>query len=106
IAGRFARLRLAGSGGMSTVYRAVDARSGRDVALKLLPAGGGDHERFLLECSVLERLKHPGIVAYVDHGQTEQGEPYLAMEWLEGETLTERLERGPLGVPEAVTLGA
>jgi serine/threonine protein kinase len=106
VAGRFVELREAGSGGMGTVYRARDTETDRSVALKILSAATGDHERFSLETSILQRLSHVGIVGYVAHGETSSRVPYLAMEWLEGITLAERLEEGPLTVRDAVLLGA
>ena len=60
------------------------------------PRPGADAARFQREANVLATLRHPGIVRYVAHGRAESGEPYLAMEWLEGEDLAERLARGPL----------
>lgn len=105
VAGRFVELCVAGSGGMGTVYRARDTETDRSVALKILSATTGDHLRFSLESSILQRLTHPGIVGYVAHGETSSEVPYLAMEWLEGITLADRLEQGALPVREAVLLG-
>jgi serine/threonine protein kinase/tetratricopeptide (TPR) repeat protein len=106
IAGRFVIVSHAGSGGMGTVYRALDEQTGGMVALKLLqrrddPEGA---ERFAREARVLSELQHPGIVAYLAHGETETGAPYLAMEWLDGEDLARRLARGPLPIAEALVL--
>jgi serine/threonine protein kinase len=106
VAGRFVELHEAGSGGMGTVYRARDTQTDRSVALKILSAATGDHLRFSLESDILQRLSHVGIVGYVAHGETSSQVPYLAMEWLEGTTLAERLVEGPLTVREAVLLGA
>ncbi|MBI4511586.1 MAG: protein kinase [Deltaproteobacteria bacterium] len=92
IAGRFGIERLAGEGGMGTVYRALDRQSGEPVALKILRSQDvGDVERFGREARVLAELRHPGIVRYIDHGRTPRGDLYLAMEWLEGEGLDDRL---------------
>jgi serine/threonine protein kinase len=91
---------------MATVYRCTDAVSGQDVALKVLnetAATSGD--RFGQEAALLAELSHPAIVRYIDHGTTARGERYLAMEWLEGETLEDRLARGPLGVVDGLRLG-
>lgn len=104
---RFEILRPAGSGGMGTVYRAIDRYSGEPVALKLVhagPAGPDDAERFAREAQLLSELRHPGIVAYVAHGQTPNGQRFLAMEWLEGENLGERLARGMLPVRDCLRL--
>ena len=101
---RFEILELVGSGGMGMVYRARDRSTGQAVALKLLPRGA-DSARFSLEADVLARLHHPGVVGFAGHGVTEEGQHYLAMQWLEGETLAARLKRGPLGVTETRLLG-
>src|SRR6185369_14174082 len=87
-----------------TVYRAADLLTGQDVALKVLH-GKQSSERFNQEASLLADLAHPAIVRYVDHGVTPAGAHYLAMEWLDGETLEDRLARGPLSILETVRLG-
>lgn len=92
---RFRVLREAGRGGMGVVLRCTDETSGGHVALKLLLDLEGA-ERFLRESEILAGLGHPGIVRHVAHGRSETGTPWLAMEWLEGETMGERLRRGPL----------
>ena len=99
---RFTIERLAGSGGMGAVYRALDRVSGAPVALKVMTARGKHEERFAQEARVLADLNHPAIVRYVAHGQTAQGQPYLAMEWLDGEDLSQRLARAPLSVGESL----
>lgn len=106
ISDRFVLEYVAGSGGMGTVYRARDEHRGTFVAIKLLQHAGGDEhlERFQRETQVLADLDHPAIVRHVAHGVTEEGEPFLAMEWLEGEELTTRLLRGPLSLSESLTL--
>ncbi len=112
VAGRFLLEALAGEGGMGAVYRARDEQTGETVALKLTRsrltmgahAGGHELERFARESALLSTLRHPGIVAHLAHGVTEAGEPYLAMQWLDGEDLSKRLARGELGLEEGVTL--
>jgi serine/threonine protein kinase len=107
IANRFKLQAVAGSGGMGTVYRAQDLESGQPVALKLLHAeavGGAELERFGREAKLLSELQHGGIVSYVAHGQAESGQPFLAMEWLEGEDLAQRLRRGILSLVDSLTL--
>ena len=83
-----------GSGGMGEVYRARDPRLGRDVAIKVLPAGVAlDPERlqrFEQEARAAAALNHPNILAVHDIGQHD-GSPYLVSELLEGETLRQRL---------------
>jgi len=108
-AGRFILEREAGVGGMGVVYRAVDRESGEPVALKILrrlePAAVS---RFAREAEALWRLEDPHVVRYLAHGESEEGEPYLAMEWVEGESLLGRLERertAPLAVEDVVRLG-
>lgn len=106
-ANRFEIDRLAGAGGMGTVYRARDRYSAGLVALKLLHnamAVGPEAERFEREAQLLAELHHPGIVGYIAHGQTPEGQRYLAMEWLDGEDLSERLRRGPLSIADSVGL--
>jgi tetratricopeptide (TPR) repeat protein len=103
---RFEIERQVAAGGMATVYRARDRDNGAPVALKVLHGRGAPHaERFGQEAQFLAELTHPAVVRYVAHGSTLSGEHYLAMEWLDGETLEERLERGALGVVETVDLG-
>jgi tetratricopeptide (TPR) repeat protein len=94
----------AGKGGMSTVFRATDLVTGGEVALKVL-FDTASADRFSQEAALLSELSHPGIVRYVDHGVTAAGERYLAMEWLDGETLDDRLGRGRLGILESLRLG-
>ncbi|WP_437964194.1 protein kinase [Sorangium sp. So ce260] len=103
--GRFELAEVAGSGGMGTVYRAVDRASGEIVAVKLLRRVDARAEaRFLREAEALSRLTHPHIVRYATHGVAPTGEAYLAMEWLSGESLAERLSRQELRVRESVAL--
>ncbi|MBI5608440.1 MAG: protein kinase, partial [Deltaproteobacteria bacterium] len=104
---RFELHSIAGRGGMGVVYRASDRATGRHVAVKVLQASDAEAcERFLREALVLATMAHPGIVRHVAHGYTASGEPYLAMEWLTGEDLSERLDRGRLAIDETVHLGA
>src|SRR5512142_2610174 len=96
------------SGGMGDVYRARDLDTGKLVALKLLRADMREDTvaaRFEREAAVLSRLSHPNIVEYVGRGATGTGDPYLAMEWLDGEDLAATLRRGPLDVPSTLMVG-
>ncbi|MFO0569662.1 MAG: serine/threonine-protein kinase [Polyangiaceae bacterium] len=102
VAGRFEVQALAGTGAMGVVWRAIDRGSGTLVALKILRPGA-ESERFLRESRLLAELDHPGIVKYVAHGSSDEG-PFLVMEWLEGESLAERIERAELGVSESVAV--
>src|SRR5271156_5314616 len=89
----------AGAGGMGEVYRARDARLNREVAIKvLLPAFSRDPERlgrFQQEARLIAALNHPNILAIHDFGEYE-GSPYLVTEFLDGETLRERLRVGAM----------
>jgi serine/threonine protein kinase/Tol biopolymer transport system component len=98
-----------GAGGMGEVYRARDTRLDRSVAIKILPAHLADKveagERFEREARTISSLNHPNICQLHDVG-TQGGTRYLVMELLEGETLAERLRRGPLPLPQALRYGA
>jgi Tol biopolymer transport system component len=98
-----------GAGGMGEVYRARDARLGREVAAKVLPsalAADGDRlARFEKEARATGALNHPNILAIHDLG-THEGIPYLVCELLEGQTLRERLSEGPLPARKATELMA
>ena len=97
-----------GAGGMGEVYRAVDSRLGREVALKVLPvnvARDADRlQRFELEARAIAALNHPNILAIFDVGQ-QDGSPFLISELLEGESLRAMLDRGPLPQRKAVEYG-
>jgi eukaryotic-like serine/threonine-protein kinase len=102
---RFEIEQLAGVGGMGEVFRARDRLTGQRVAIKTrLDRTGGKDLRFEREAQAIAELHHPGLVRYVDHGMIESGEQFLAMEWLDGEDLAQRLARERLGVNEAITL--
>ncbi|MCC6555841.1 MAG: protein kinase, partial [Polyangiaceae bacterium] len=105
IGGRFVIEREAASGGMGTVFRAADRLDGSTVALKVLRRHDAfDAGRFDRESRILAELNHPGIVRYVAHGATDDGEQYLAMEWLEGEDLSARLSRRALSPIESLAV--
>ena len=96
-----------GAGGMGEVYHARDLRLGRAVAIKVLTSSrrveSAQLERFHREARALARLSHPYICTLYDVGQ-QDGVAYLIMELLEGETLAERLESGPLPIDRALAL--
>ena len=98
-------LSLVGAGGMGEVYRARDRRLDRLVAIKLLradAAGRADRlARFEQEARAISSLSHPHICTLYDVGD-DGGQPFLVMEYLEGETLDDRLTRGPLPVAEVL----
>lgn len=94
-----------GSGGMGAVYRARHEQTGVVGALKLLHSDlRGARPRFLREATLLRRIVHPRVVRYLDHGETETGQAWLVMAWLEGEDLAQRLRQGPLPLRDALTL--
>ena len=102
-------LSVLGTGGMGEVYRARDSRLNRDVAIKVLPGlSTSDQERlrrFEQEARAAAALNHPNILAVYQMG-TFNGSPYLVSELLEGETLRDRLKRGPLPVRKVIDYGA
>lgn len=104
----YAVLERAGAGGMGVVYRARDCRLDRFVALKLLArTAGGDPaalERHIREARAASSLDHPNIGVVHDVGETADGRLYIVMAWVEGETLEQRLRRGPLSVAEALSV--
>ncbi|MCE9579644.1 MAG: protein kinase, partial [Deltaproteobacteria bacterium] len=87
---------------MGVVYRARDRVSGGSVAVKVISgADARARDRFRRETRVLASLAHPAIVRFVADGETADGQLFLAMEWLDGETLAERLLRGALSLEDA-----
>ena len=95
--GPYEVLSLVGAGGMGEVYKARDTRLDRAVAIKLLPADVVERPdrraRFETEARAISSLSHPHICTLFDVGD-EDGRPFLVMEYLEGETLDDRLTRG------------
>ena len=100
---------LLGAGGMGQVYRARDTRLDRVVAIKILPAGLGNdptrRERFNREARAVSSLSHPHICSLYDAGRDNDVE-FLVMEYLEGETLADRLLRGPLPTKEVLRVAS
>jgi eukaryotic-like serine/threonine-protein kinase len=96
-----------GAGGMGEVYRARDARLGRDVAIKVLPQHLSSNpelkERFEREARAISSLNHPRICTLYDIGH-QDGVDFLVMEFLEGETLADRLRKGPLPMKESLKI--
>lgn len=112
LAGRYRLGDDLGAGGTARVFRAVDERLGRSVAVKLLDsriaasADPSGRERFLKECRTLAGFSHPGAVLVFDAGE-DDGELFLVMELVEGDTLAHRLARaGPLPVAESVRIAS
>jgi eukaryotic-like serine/threonine-protein kinase len=100
--------KLLGSGGMGEVFRARDLRLRRDVAIKVLPSFLSSHKerlrRFEQEAQAAAALNHPNILAVFQMG-TYQGAPYLVSELLEGETLRDQAQRGPVAARKAIDYG-
>src|SRR5437016_6756390 len=98
---------MLGKGGMGEVYRAKDAKLKREVAIKILPAefsrDADRISRFQREAEVLASLNHPNIAAIYDL-QEANGSRYLVLELVEGETLADRIARGPIPVEEALDI--
>ncbi len=98
---------LVGAGGMGEVYRARDTRLKRPVALKLLSRDFAQHEdrlrRFRQEAFATSALNHPNIITIYEIGECEFG-PFIATEFVEGETLRRRLKRAPIEISEVVDL--
>ena len=96
---------LLGSGGMGEVYRARDTRLGRTVAIKVLPArvagDGARRRRFETEARAISQISHPHICALYDVGEAETV-PFLVMEYLDGQTLADRLKQKPLSVADTL----
>src|SRR2546430_120837 len=105
VADRFELELIAGVGGMGEVWRARDRATGGAVALKLLQLeGDAARDRFAREAALLAELTHPAIVRYVAHGSATKGMPFLAMEWLDGENLEQRLSRHALDVADTLAI--
>jgi hypothetical protein len=106
VIGQYRILSLIARGGMGTVYRAHDSRLDRDVALKFLPAYLGGQpdaeEQLLIEARAAAALEHPNVCSIHQIGETDDGRLFIAMACYEGETLKERLLRGPLSLEESV----
>src|SRR5205814_1094636 len=97
-----------GKGGMASVYSATHRVIGKRVAIKVISrlfAGRpGVAERFIQEARAVNHIRHPNIVDIFDIGKLADDRPYLVMEWLEGETLHRRMQRGRIPLDEAISI--
>lgn len=109
LAGRYALGPLLGRGGLADVHRATDRRLGRDVAVKLLRdlhADEADRARFDNEARLLALLAHPGLITVLDVGAADDDRPFLVLELVEGGTLRQAYDAGPLPVARVAEIGA
>ncbi|MFC1559004.1 protein kinase [Gemmatimonadota bacterium] len=106
--GHYKILEKLGAGGMGEVWLAEDTRLGRKAALKFLPVGinPSDEEqaRFLREAQAASALDHSNICTIYEAGETEEGTSFIAMAYCEGETLRDKIARGPLPLEEALDI--
>ena len=107
--GHYKVLEKLGEGGMGEVYLAEDTSLKRKVALKFLPASLADdpiaHKRFLREAESAAGLDHPFICHINEVSSTGDGQNFISMEFVQGQTLKDRLAKGPLPIQDALQLG-
>src|SRR5215471_790686 len=99
---------MIGQGAMGEVYRAEDLKLGRHVAIKLLPPGPADdkaRQRFLREARSASALNHPNIIT-IHAIEESEGRDFIVSEYIDGESLRARLDRGPLDFMQALYLGS
>jgi eukaryotic-like serine/threonine-protein kinase len=103
--GRYRILRQLGSGGMGEVYLAEDPNLRRQVALKILSTTDAKAKRrFVQEAITASKLSHPNVAVIYEAGESEDGSGFIAMQYVEGETLRDRLLRGPMPIREIVSI--
>ncbi|HEY6138366.1 MAG TPA: protein kinase [Thermoanaerobaculia bacterium] len=104
----FETVRILGKGGMGTVYLARDLRLGRYVALKVLNASDLAYDdrrgRFMREARSAAAVRHPNVATIYEVDETEDGQPFIVMEYCEGETLSQRIRRRPLDAAEFLSI--
>ena len=109
LAGRYTLDAVIGRGGMADVHRATDTVLEREVAVKLLrmhAATDRDRARFRSEAQLLAALDHPGLVAVLDAGLSEDDVPYLVMELIEGTSLAPYVDDGPMPTDRVAAVAA
>jgi serine/threonine protein kinase/tetratricopeptide (TPR) repeat protein len=107
--GRFRIISKVGEGGMGSVWRAEDPLLGRNVAIKFLAQDTetpGSRRRFLREARATSALQHPGVAAVYEAGEDEFGRLFIAIAFVEGETISDRINAGPIPLPECVRMAA
>jgi eukaryotic-like serine/threonine-protein kinase len=108
LVGNYKILGMAGAGGMGVVYRALDVKLERTVALKFLPehvvSSSDDRERFLREARTASSLDHPNIGVIHGLEETPNGRSFIVMAYYTGETLAHKIYRGPLSIADAVDI--
>ncbi|HEY8182316.1 MAG TPA: protein kinase [Thermoanaerobaculia bacterium] len=103
--GRYRILRPIGSGGMGEVYLAEDPKLQRNVALKILSEPDEKAKRrFVREAITASQISHPNVAVVYEAGEADDGTAFIAMQYVEGETLRDRLRRGPMAIPEIVRI--
>jgi serine/threonine-protein kinase len=109
LSGRYLVESVLGEGGMATVYRARHTLVDREIAVKIMASrfarDASLKERFRREAKNAAALAHPNIIEIYDYGETDDGTAFLAMELLDGVTLSELIEQGPMAPGLAATLG-
>ena len=111
IARKYELRSVLGSGGMSTVYKAYNLALDATVAVKILHrhlwSKKNAKDRFRVEAKALNELSHENLVSFKDYGVTDDGEPYMVMEFLEGEALDYHISNsGPIALTEVISLFA
>ncbi|MCC7542724.1 MAG: protein kinase, partial [Deltaproteobacteria bacterium] len=110
LAGRYRLLDRAAAGGMGEIWRAEDTATRQRVAIKRLPPAHGERDarevsaRMLREARALVALRHPHVVEVIDAGEEPPGEPFIVLEWLEGEDLGARMRRGGMKIEDALSI--